>query len=169
MKKVIVVASIIVAVLIVVAVIGNIAFEYRGSLIVLPGDPFWEATKEYDVVIGSILDPLYPDSDTSPPGRAPNSAAIVQYFLNNDFTNQFNELEEVYQKAIQGNKDSFDQRKKARGIRTSVLLGIKKSLDTAQTGMEIVRNHADDDEMIFTEDEDIALFLFIIQGSIRRA
>ena len=84
MKKVVIISLIAVALITLVVIVLN-----GNRLILMPGDPFVATLMEYDTVMESILEPLYPD--TSIQGGKPDSAAIVQYFLDNDFTAELNE------------------------------------------------------------------------------
>ena len=154
-KRIILIASatVVLSICIVVVLIymGYPLFEKEGHLAIRPNDPFWAAVGEHDNMIDLIFNPIYPEP--GPHGRYPEFAFVVQYFLNTDFTDKFNALDEIYQKAIQGDKDSKDQRKKARDFRASSLRKMKKSPEILHEGIEILQKHANQDEWDFTEDE----------------
>ena len=132
--------------------------EGRG-IIMWPGDPFWAAIDEYDELMDSILIPLYPDP--GPWGKRPDSKTITLYFKENDFTEELGSLDGLYEKTAQGDKNSLDQRKKARRYRGDMLITMKEKIDTIHAAMEIIRRHIEENSGVFTKEEDEALWNFM--------
>jgi len=158
-KKIIMIISSVIALSIIVVVV-LLFMGYPIFNVQITGrDPFWAAFEEYDAVIKSIFEPIYPDM--GPTGIKPNSVTIVQYFLDNDFTEEFSSLGEIYQKAIQGDKDSRDQRQKTKNIRADAIRRIRESLENIHAAMELIQKYTDKNEWIFTSEEDMQLFEFM--------
>ena len=162
-KKIIRTAAIALALLIVLLIglylMGYPTIGLPGSLGIGWNDPFWAALKEYDAVMESILAPLYPNA--APNEAVPGSTAIVSYFLRNDFTDELNRLDEIHQKAIQGDKASRDQRKKAKEMRAPLLRLLEEELALIDAAMEIVSRFTDQGKGGFTSEDSKLLYKFI--------
>jgi len=151
-KKIIMILSaVIVLSIIIVAVLYFTGYPNpEGSIRVSRNDPFGVALNEYDAVVKLIFEPIYPSIGLV----EPVSAAIVRYFLDNDITDELNSLNKIYQKALQGDKNSKDQRQKAKDFRAVDIRRMRESLETIHAAMETIRKYADKDEWNFTPEEE---------------
>jgi len=140
-------------------VVAPIWIESQGEVAVWPWDSFIKVMDEYDVLMDSILIPLYPDP--GPWGKRPDSKTITLYFKENDFTEEIDSLNGLYAKAVQADKDSADQRPKARNSRGNDLMRLQKKIDTIHAAMEIIQRHIEENSGVFTKEEDEALLEFV--------
>ena len=140
-------------------VVAPIWIESQGGLTVWPWDSFVKVLDEYDVLMDSILIPLYPNSN--PRESVPDSKTITLYFKEHDFTVEIDSLNGLYAKAVQADKDSADQRPKARNSRGNSLITMKKKIDTVHAAMEIIQRHIEENSGVFTKEEDEALWNFM--------
>ena len=169
-----------------VVLCGCYLFEDRGVAI-SDNDPFMKILVEFDVVMDSILEPLYPspvileppspppavtgnalnppplivESTPTPfpisPGRVPESETIVRYFLTNDFTAEIAALDELHRNAIQADEESKDKRPDARLWREDSLKSMERSLEIIHETMEIAQKHTGKKTFELTRDEKLLL------------
>jgi hypothetical protein len=126
----------------------------RGGVRIDPNDSYWTALKEFFVITEQILEPLYPDPMTVK--SFPSSETIAQYFMDNDFSNEVENLAALYQDAVQAHETAKDLRPDSVDLRLGGLELMERSLDIVLQTVEIAEKYKDT-KMEFTKDERILL------------
>ena len=114
-------------------------------------DPFNVVLLEYEDIIAAIFAPLYPNLHLLTP--LPDTATVVQYFLDNDFTEEIEALRGIYQKAVDADQNNKDQSFSAKNFRASCLRRLEERLSIFEAGLEVIQRYSYKDELVFTQDE----------------
>lgn len=144
-------------------------FESDGSVSFFTRNSFAKAFEEYHHVLVSVLGPL----DPSPPQEDVDNESweaereayleayyngVAKYFIDNDFTDELNTLEELIQKAEQGDKDAKNQREYAKASRAEDLAKMRGVLEGIKYAIAVSQKY-DGDREINVSIEDSYLFL----------
>jgi len=138
-------------------------YEYRVDLIrvILGGEPTSAIIDEHDMVMNSILVPLYPIVNLRVPKPTPSE--IIIYFHDNGFEEELAKLNEIYLTYIHVSNNARDQRSKTKNIRVEYRKIMEERLMMLNTVISVVHKYCitNQEEWIISHEDERVLHDFI--------